>query len=96
MNIVEINVRPRRLRSGKYTLYEVTEYDQRVPGKSWIRLQKRIVWPMCKQSNGLGKRFNCGYDAIEFFVTNRLDDVEYGLRTMAMIERHTKITGATQ
>lgn len=74
--VIEVDVRPKRLASGQFTLYQYTYFDQTVFNKSTgSRVQKgtRIVWPPCKQENGLGMRFGNALKAMKYFFENKGD-----------------------
>lgn len=74
--VIEIDVRPKRLANGEFTLYQYTYFDRMVfNSHTGTRVQKgtRIVWPPCKQDNGLGMRFKHAIKAMEYFFENKGD-----------------------
>lgn len=62
--IFRISIRPRKLRNGKFVLYEKTILNEFVPG--WGDRHKSVshVWPPFKQSNGRGRQFDNASDAL--------------------------------
>jgi len=87
MRVLEVNVRPVRQRSGRYTLYEITTYDQPIPGRPFANRSKKVVWPLCMGENGRGKLFGTVTEAFQFFADNKSEDAVYGLRTRLALER---------
>lgn len=91
MKALFVDVRPGKLADDKWTLYEITTFDEWVPrAYSGMRKTKRIVWPPCKQPNGRGRKFDTWEEAAQFFRDNKSDDVKYGERTNLLLERNKR------
>lgn len=59
MKIDRVRVYPKKLLNGKYTIYQITVYDELIiRGWKTVQKSKTQLWPPCKQSNGLGARYD--------------------------------------
>jgi hypothetical protein len=67
MEVLEVRVRPERLRNRQYVLYEITYYHERIPGKPWANKSKRVVWPPAKLANGRGMQFKTRHAARQYY-----------------------------
>lgn len=88
MNITHVDVRPMKTADGKFTLHETTHYDERVPGMPWLQKSRRRLWPLAKQPNKRGRRFDTYKEAVRYFAENKDDDMKYGRLTRELMERH--------
>jgi len=66
MKFLFAHVRPGRLPSGGWTLYEYDYFDGYIPGWRNVRKQRRRVWPPIKR-NGRGKVYTTARDAWEAY-----------------------------
>lgn len=74
--ILEVDIRPRRLRSGQWTIYEFTYYDEFVFSSTCgrdVRKGTRRIWPVVKQDNGRGMMFFTAKEAMQHFMAHKGD-----------------------
>ena len=46
------------------------------------------LWPLAKQPNKRGRRFDTYKEAVRYFAENKDDDMKYGRLTRELMERH--------